>query len=154
VSRPLEEASTEARVAAATRRVAQLERRPAPATGGGRFVIKVFADDILNTVGDGKFIFAMPEDLDGMVLTSVAGFVTTVSSSGLVTVQVRNITDAVDILSTRVTIDASEFTSYTAATAPVINTANDDLATGDLIAIDVDGVGTGSKGLGVILGTS
>ncbi len=55
------------------------------------------------------------------------------------------------MLSTSITIDASEFTSYSAATAPVINTSFDDVATGDRIAIDVDVAGTGTKGLGVIL---
>jgi hypothetical protein len=55
------------------------------------------------------------------------------------------------MLTTKITIDASEFTSYTAATAPVIDSANKDVATGDLIAIDVDVAGTGAKGLGVIL---
>jgi uncharacterized membrane protein len=33
----------------------------------------------------------------------------------------------------------------------VINGATDDVATGDRIAIDVDGVGSGAAGLGVIL---
>jgi hypothetical protein len=33
----------------------------------------------------------------------------------------------------------------------VVNTATDDVAVGDRIAIDVDGAGTGAKGLGVIL---
>ena len=65
--------------------------------------------------------------------------------------QIRNITQTADMLTTKITIDASEFTSYTAATAPVIDTGNDDVATGDLIAIDVDVAGTGAKGLGVIL---
>jgi len=37
------------------------------------------------------------------------------------------------------------------ATPPVIDAANDDVATGDLIAVDVDVAGTGTKGLGVIL---
>ena len=55
------------------------------------------------------------------------------------------------MLTTKISIDASEFTSYTAAAAPVIDTGNDDVATGDLIAIDVDVAGTGAKGLGVIL---
>ena len=53
------------------------------------------------------------------------------------------------MLTTKITIDASEFTSYTAAAAPVIDTGNDDVATGDLIAVDVDVAGTGAKGLGV-----
>ncbi len=41
--------------------------------------------------------------------------------------------------------------SYTAATAPVINTSNNTVATGDEIAIDIDGAGTGAKGLDVII---
>jgi hypothetical protein len=55
------------------------------------------------------------------------------------------------MLTTPITIDPGEFTSFTAATPAVINTANDLVATGDLIAIDVDVAGTGAKGLGVIL---
>jgi hypothetical protein len=66
-------------------------------------------------------------------------------------VQIRNVTDAVDVLSTAITIDQSEFTSYTAATPPVINTANDDVATGDIIAVDVDGAGVSAAGLSVHL---
>jgi hypothetical protein len=55
------------------------------------------------------------------------------------------------MLSTAITIDANETTSYTAAAPPVIDTAHDDVATGDLIAIDVSVAGTGTKGLGVVL---
>lgn len=57
----------------------------------------------------------------------------------------------VDMLSTPITIDANEYDSKDAATQPVINTANDDLATGDVIRIDVDVAGTGTKGLNVSL---
>lgn len=103
------------------------------------------------TTGDGKRILVIPQEINGWVLTGAHAYVTTVSSSGLPTVQIHNITDAVDILSTRITIDANEFTSYTATTAPVINTSNDDVATGDRLRVDVDVAGTGTKGLGVIL---
>ena len=128
----------------------QLFRRP-QSFGGGNFEIKVFSDTDTVTTGDGKFIFAIPEDLDGANLLSAEAYVTTVSSSGLPTVQIRNITQAVDMLQTRITIDVSEFTSYTAATPSVVDTNNDDVATGNRIAIDVDVAGTGAKGLGVIL---
>jgi len=53
----------------------------------------------------------------------------------------------VDVLSTAITVDASETSSYTAATAPVINTSNDDVLTGDFLRVDIDGAGTGAKGL-------
>lgn len=113
--------------------------------------VKVFDDATALATGDGKLIFCVPASLGGCDLTAAHAFVTTVSSSGTPTVQIRNITQAADMLTTRITIDASEFTSYTAAAAPVIDTGNDDVATGDLIAIDVDVAGTGTKGLGVIL---
>ena len=44
-----------------------------------------------------------------------------------------------------------EFTSLHRRGGTVIDTGNDDVATGDRIAIDVDVAGTGAKGLGVIL---
>ncbi len=115
------------------------------------YEMKVFSDTTVLTTGDGKFIFEIPADLDGMNLVDVRAFVTTVSSSGLPTVQIRNVTQAVDMLTTKITIDASEKSSRTAATAAVIDTSNDDVADGDQIAIDVDVAGTGAKGLGVIL---
>jgi hypothetical protein len=51
------------------------------------------------------------------------------------------------MLSTALTIDVSEFDSIDAATAAVINASNDDVVTGDQIHIDIDGAGTGAKGL-------
>ena len=55
------------------------------------------------------------------------------------------------MLSTKLTIDASEFDSEDAAAAAVIDTANDDVNTGDHIYIDIDVAGTGAKGLSVVL---
>lgn len=120
-------------------------------TTTGRFELKIIDDTTTLTTGDGKLIFMIPTFLNGLNLTVAHAFVTTVSSSDAPTIQIRNVTDSVDMLSTKITIDANETTSYTAATAPVIDTAHDDVATGDLIAIDVDAAGTGAKGLGVYL---
>lgn len=113
--------------------------------------IKVFSDTQGVATGDGKFIFEIPEDTDGMNLVAIETYVTTVSSSGKPTVQIRNVTQAVDMLTTKCEIDANEKNSKDAVTQPVIDTANDDVAWGDHIAIDVDVAGTGTKGLGVIL---
>jgi hypothetical protein len=122
------------------------------AGGAARVVeLKVIDDATVLTTGDGKVIFCIPQVLNGTNLTAAHAFVTTVSSSGLPTIQIRNVTDSVDMLTTRITVDASEFTSYTAATAAVVDGAHDDVATGDRIAVDVDVAGTGAKGLGVIL---
>jgi len=113
--------------------------------------VKVMDDATVLTTGEGKLIFCIPSEFNGFNLVAAQAFVSTVSSSGLPSIGIRNVTDSVEMLSTNVTIDASEYTSYTAATVPVIDAAHDDVATGDLIAIDVDGAGTGAKGLGVIL---
>ena len=119
----------------------------------GKRVIQVKVIDDLTTLttGDGKVIFLVPQELNGYNLVGANAFVTTVSSSGTPTVQIRNVTDSVDMLSTRITIDASEYTSYTAAAAAVVNATYDDVATGDRLAVDVDVAGTGAKGLGIVL---
>lgn len=115
------------------------------------FELKVFGDDENVAAGDGRLIMLVPESANGLNLVAAHAFVTTVSSSGTPTIQIRNVTDAQDMLSTRITIDQSEIHSYTAATQPVINTSYDDVVTGDRLAVDVDVTGTGTKGLGVIL---
>jgi hypothetical protein len=99
------------------------------------------------TTGDGKAYWRVPSTLNGYNLVSVAAHVTTVSSSGIPTVQIANVTDAVDMLSTKLTIGANETDSSTAATAAVIDTTKDDVATADILRIDIDVAGTGAKGL-------
>ena len=97
--------------------------------------------------GDGKAYFRVPSTINGCNLVGVAAHVTTVSSSGTPTIQVHNVTQAADMLSTRVTIDANEKDSKDATAAAVIDTGNDDVATGDELRVDVDVAGTGTKGL-------
>lgn len=99
------------------------------------------------TTGDGKAYYRVPSTIGGKNLVAVAAALTTVSSSGIPTVQIANVTQAADMLTTKLTIDASETDSSTAATAAVIDTGNDDVATGDMLRIDVDVAGTGAKGL-------
>lgn len=100
------------------------------------------------TTGDGKAHFVVPAGLNGMNITAAIAVVTTVSSSGTPTFALRRERSgsAVDVFSTNVTIDANEKTSATAATAAVINTSNDDLATGDILYADLDTVGTSATG--------
>jgi hypothetical protein len=112
--------------------------------------IKVLDDTTLLTTGDGKLIFGIPLELNGFNLVSVAAFVSTRSNSDAITVQVRNVTDSVDMLTTPIWIDVSTYTSYISTTPAVIDIAHDDVATGDLIAVDIDTAGAGSKGLGVM----
>lgn len=104
------------------------------------------------TTGDGKAYFTIPEELNGANLTSVHARVITAGTTGTTDIQIRNVTDTADMLSTKLTIDSGETGSDTAATAAVINTSTDDVATNDLIAIDVDATSTTeAKGLVVRL---
>lgn len=114
--------------------------------------IKVTGDrttDPVLTTGDGQFIFEISRDMDEMKLIEVESYVTTVSSSGLPTIQLRKV-DSGDLLNPKCSIDASEKNSKDAATQPVI-TDDGPFNHGDHISIDVDVAGTGAKGLGVIL---
>lgn len=115
-------------------------------------VLKVIADDTALTTGDGKMYFTIPVELNGMNLVSVGAHVYTASSSGLPLIQIHNLTDTADMLSTRITIDANEKDSKDATAAAVIDTTHDDVATGDEIRIDVDGAGTGTEGLEIRMG--
>lgn len=120
--------------------------------GTKQVVVKCIADDTELTTGDGKMHFTVPIELNGMNLVTVGAHVYTVSSSGLPTFQVHNLTDTVDMLSTAITIDATENDSKDATTPAVINAATDDVATGDVLRFDCDGAGTGTAGMEIRLG--
>ncbi len=92
--------------------------------------------------GTAKYTFRAPYAL---TVTAVRASLSTASSSGLVTVDINEA--GTSILSTKLSIDATETTSTTAATAAVIS----DTAIADdaEITIDIDAAGTGAKGLKV-----
>lgn len=80
-------------------------------------------------------------------LSAVRASLNTVSSSGTPTVDIN--VNGSSILSTKLTIDANEKTSATAATAAVISASS--IADDDEITFDIDTAGTGAKGLKVTL---
>lgn len=103
--------------------------------------------------GDGAVYLHVPAGLNGMNLVEVHAEVITAGTTGTTDIQIANVTQAADMLSTKITIDSGETGSDTAATAAVIDTANDDVATNDLLRVDVDAVSTtAAKGLIVTLG--
>lgn len=106
--------------------------------------ILVFDDsqDVATGNGAGNIFWRVPSTLNGYNLVGVAAAVDTAGTTGTTDVQVRNVTQAADMLSTVLTIDSGETDSATAATAAVIDAANDDVATGDKLRIDVDAVST------------
>lgn len=120
---------------------------------GKRIVgIQVVASGSATSTGDGKAFFRIPSALNGYNLVGVAASVYTAGTTNTTDVQIRNKTDSQDMLSTKITIDSAETDTSTAATAAVINTSFDDVATGDVIAIDVDAVSsTPANGLYVEL---
>lgn len=110
-----------------------------------------FLDDV--TTGDGKSYLHIPTALNGVNLISVHAEVITAGTTGTTDIQIHNVTQAVDMLSTKLTIDSAETGSDTAATPAVIDTNNDDVAAHDLIRVDVDAVSsTAPKGLLITLG--
>jgi len=123
---------------------------------GTRYVQMVVADFTADIAeGNGKFYFHVPAGLNGMDLVEVHAKVITAGSGSTVDVQIHNLTDTSDMLSTSLTIDNGELDSKDAATAAVINGSEDDVVTNDVIRIDVDGNGgdtTVAKGLIVTLG--
>ena len=98
------------------------------------------------TAGTAKITFRIPY---AMTLTEVRANLNTAQTSGSVfTVDINE--NGSSILSTKLTIDNTEKTSTTAATAPVISDGN--LADDAEITIDIDQVGDGTaKGLKVTL---
>lgn len=107
-------------------------------------------DDLV--AGDGAFFFSIPRDLHDFLIFDVEATVSTASGSGIVQVQVRNVTNSnVDVLSTRVQVDAGETHSDDASTQPVVNQSNNVVSFKDVIAIDVDAAGSGAKGLCVVI---
>ena len=113
--------------------------------------LKIQSDITILTTGDGKYIYTIPAKLNGYAIESIHASLTTASTSGLPQFKVYNLRSAAEILSTNVTIDATEFNSYTALTQPVVNALNKGVQTGDRLRIDCVAAGTGAKGFGLII---
>lgn len=96
------------------------------------------------TTGTAKVTFRVPY---AFTLTAVRASLSTASTSGIPTIDINE--NGATILSTKLTIDANERTSTTAATAVVISDTS--LADDAEITIDIDIAGTGAKGLKVAL---
>lgn len=114
--------------------------------------IEVFAPGTAATTGDGKAYFRIPASLNGMNLVSIKANVYTAGTTGTINVDIARCVAATtgnvcsstvaDVLSTNLTIDSGENSSDDAAAAAVINTSNDDVATGQLYRVDIDAIHT------------
>lgn len=109
--------------------------------------------DTDTAVGNGKAYFVVPTELGGMNLVSVHAEVITSGTTNTTDLQIHNLSQAADMLSTVITIDSGENGSDTAATPPVIDTLNDDIADFDVLRFDIDAVSTtAAKGLIIVMG--
>lgn len=119
-----------------------------PANAAGNRIIQVACSDETTALsaGTGKITFRMPH---AMTLSAVrASLVTAQTSGNIFTVDIHE--SGTSILSTKLTIDNTEKTSTTAATATVISDTA--LADDAEITIDIDQIGDGTaKGLKITL---
>ena len=104
--------------------------------------VAVSDEGTLLTTGLAKVTFRMPFALK---LTAVRASVTEAPTGSVLTVDINE--GGSSILSTKLTIDATEKTSTTAATPAVIS--DSDLADDAEVTIDIDGVGSSSAGKGL-----
>lgn len=112
---------------------------------GARTVFIVLLDDTTATAvadGTGDIEWVAPTIFDGWNIVDVECGVLVAGTTNTTDIQIHNVTSAADILTTKCTIDSTETSSHTAATAPVISGTEDDLTTADRIRIDVDAIST------------
>jgi hypothetical protein len=107
----------------------------------GKRTVEVQLNDDTPLTTSAKAYFRIPSWMNGWNLVEVAAACKVASSSGTPTFTVKN--GATSMLSTNLTIDAGETDSKDATTAAVIDTAEDDVATGDLIEVACSVAGTG-----------
>lgn len=113
--------------------------------------IKIISDITVLTIANAIATLTIPIELNGSKLIRAEMAVKNPSSSGEVSVMVRNITTTNNMLTTPITIDESELNSYTAVTPSVVNSLTNTIFTGNTIAIDVISAGIGTKGGDIIL---
>ena len=143
---------TETNAGTATNRALMPDSFAASRYGSKDVSFAVFGSATACTVGNGTTPVVISSTLAGMNIVEVVASVHTAGTTGTMDLQIRRrrgATDA-DVLSTKATIDTTEHSTVTAAAAPVVDGANDDLVAGDLLFVDVDAVqSTAALGLSV-----
>lgn len=108
--------------------------------------ISIVESDTSVAIVDGKTAFTVPTMLNGMNLINVVASVHTKGITNTTDIQIRRRRAGadVDMLSTKITIGDEYF-----ASDEVIDTAKDDVLTGDQIYFDIDAIHTGTAPLGL-----
>lgn len=99
-------------------------------------------------VGDDNIQIPIPAVMNGWNLTGVKGYVNTAGDTGTMTVQIENVTQTADMLSTPLTFASAATADNGSA---VIDTDDDDIATGDIISINIDTIHTVTPAIGLIV---
>lgn len=115
---------------------------------GNQQAYQLAASDLTTalTTGTNKAYFRAPR---AFLLTEVRASLLTAAAVGIVTIDIQK--NGVTMLTTLLTIDATETTSVTAAVPAVIDAATDDVASDDRITIDITVSGDTATGLIVTL---
>ena len=109
-----------------------------------------YASSTTINVVDGAGVAHIPADLNGLKLVSVHAVVKVAPTDAILTIQIS--IGATDMLSTLLTIDATEVDSKDAVAPAVIKSdGSEDIATNDIIEVDVDIVGSTEPGQGLIV---
>ena len=98
------------------------------------------------TTGAAKATFRMPQ---AATISAVRASVTTAPAGSVLTVDINKGTSPTSILSTKITIDAGEKTSTTAATPAALDTNENDVSDDEEMTIDIDTIGSSTAGAGL-----
>jgi hypothetical protein len=120
---------------------------------GIRYIQVIVADSgTALTTGDGKTYIHIPAGLNGMDLMEVHAEVQTAPAGSTITIEISKNGASTQMLSTNITIDASETGSDTAATAAVIQSnGNEAVATNDVVQINITQIGSSTAGSGLMV---
>lgn len=116
----------------------------------GTRVIGIIAVDATTdlSVADGKAYVPVPAALNGMNLTRAQAIVITAGTTNATTIDIYNVTDSQDMLSSAISIASGA----TVGTVGTINASYDDVATNDVLRVDVTTMSTTApKGLLIVL---
>jgi len=102
-------------------------------------------------VNDGQAYFLIDKTLGSGVLVDAHAQVFTAGGSGNTEVQIHNLTQATDMLSTKIIVEAGELGSHLATAQPSIDSVYKQVNAYDILRIDVDTVSTSPEPLGLIL---
>lgn len=115
-----------------------------------RFCIQLSAEDEAPDSGDGLWHLPVEPDWAGTYLRSAEAFVRT-AGSGVTQIQLHNLGEAADLLTSRIEIDASENFSWDSTPRSEVDEDMEALELGDVIRVDMDAVGSGIEGLKLLL---